>query len=170
MMQLDFAILETYNSKIIAVADTSSYPASKRIENPFLEVATPGFEKKGLTFSPGAINIFNSTALGLTTAGIPPVDLPDGIYRIRYSVRPNYENYAEKTILRITAIKERFDKAFLMADLPCIGCERKLNAGRKLEQISLYLQYALAAAATCNEKLAMDLYRKALKMLDKIKC
>ena len=170
MTTLDIAVIETHNPGMLAIADVSTYTAGKNIESPFVEITPPGFEKVGLAFTARSVNIYNSTSLGLTSETIKPVSLPDGIYKIRYSIRPAYEHFTERTILRITALKERFDLAFLQSEP--LGCAPKESEKirRKLDVISFYMQYSISAASICNDKLAMDLYRKAAKLLDKFNC
>jgi hypothetical protein len=170
MIYLDIAIVETHNPAILAIADVSSYASGKNIESPFIEISTPGFDKVGLSFVPRSVNIFNSTTLKLTGPDSRPVKLPDGVYKIRYSIRPAYENYTEKSILRLTSLKERFDLAFLQSDPTCCSSREAEKIRRKLDTIAFYIQYAISAAAICNDHLAMDLYRKAVKLLEKFNC
>lgn len=170
MIHLDIAIVEAHNPMVLAVADVSTYPLGKVIENPFIQISAPGFDKVGLTFTPRAVNVFNSASLNLTGAEVKPMALPDGIYKLRYSVRPNYEVYVERNILRITALKQRFDLAFLKSDPFCCATRQGEKIKSKLDNISFHLQYAMAAASICNDHLAMDLYRKAVKLLEKFNC
>ncbi|NLR60687.1 hypothetical protein HGH93_21435 [Chitinophaga polysaccharea] len=170
MNYLDIAIVEAHNSQIIAIADVSTYTVGKAIDNPFIEISPPGFGKVSLTFTPRSVNVFNSTSLKLTAGEVKPAVLPDGIYKIRYSIRPNYENFVEKNILRISALKERFDRAFLRNDPFSCSVRQAGKISSKLDMISFYLQYAMAAAGICNDHLAMDLYRKASRLLEKLDC
>lgn len=170
MTILDIAIVETHNPGILAVADVSTYSSGKNIESPFVEISPPGLDKVGLSFTARSVNIFNSSSLKLTGDGVKPAPLPDGIYKIRYSIRPEYEHFVERSILRITALKERFDLVFLQSDPFCGSSRENEKMQRKLDTISFYMQYAISAAATCNDKLAMDLHRKAAKLLDKFNC
>ncbi|SEW21506.1 hypothetical protein SAMN05428988_3218 [Chitinophaga sp. YR573] len=170
MIILDIDLIETYNSSILAIADVSSYPPEKNIENPFIEITPPGFSKVGLSFIPKTVNLFNSTSIELTNPEVKPAPLPDGIYHLKYSVRPNYEIYTQKTFLKTNGIRERFDIAFLKADVSNCDSRSAARFRSKLDLISFYLQYAMAAANICNEKLAMDLYRKAQRLLDKFDC
>lgn len=170
MIYLDIAIVEAHNPAILAIADVSTYTSGKNIDSPFVEITPPGFDKIGLSFVPRSVNIFNTTTLKLTGPDNKPGTLPDGIYKIRYSIRPAYENYTEKSILRLTSLKERFDLAFLQSDPSCCSSHQEEKVRRKLDTIAFYIQYAISAAAICNDKLAMDLYRKAVKLLDKFNC
>lgn len=169
MISLDIAIIETHNPSVLAVADVSTYTTGKKIDSPIIEITPPGLAKVGLSFSPRSVNIYNSTVLKITSEDIKPQPLPDGIYKLRYSIRPSYENFVEKSILRLTHLKERFDLAFLQADPLCQTRESE-KIRKKLDTISFYIQYAISAAAICNDNLAMDLYRKASKLIDKFHC
>lgn len=165
---LNISILETYNSAEIAVLDTSSYPStSYQVQNPYIEITPPGFFKQIQVFTPRSINIYNAVTLNMAADS---TGLPDGLYKIRYSINPNYENFIEKSYYKIDQLRASFDKAFLsMGDILCNS-----NSSEKtrlwLNEVEFYIQAAVAAANSCNDKLAQEFYEKAKKFLDKIHC
>lgn len=167
---LDIDIIENYNSHILSVADVSDYPVGMKIENATLEITVPGFERKFLSFAPRQINVYNSATLGLTAPDVCNSPLPDGLWHIKYSVRPNYERYTERTFMRIFLLQEKFDRAFLKLDLLCSFCDNDGKLRKLLGDIQLYIQGAVAAAENCNEKLALSFYLRAEKMLKNIDC
>lgn len=167
---LGIAIVPVYNASVLAVADVSSYPPGFTPVGSFLEVTAPGFEKQVLAFTAGQINIYNSRTLDLTAETAPVAPLPDGVWKLKYSVRPNYERFVEKVFMRLDQILEQFDSAVLKADLSAGGCCQPDKGKKELDIVEFYLQAAMAAANKCNEKLAIDYYRKAKKMLDKTAC
>jgi hypothetical protein len=89
---------ETNNTKTFRVLDCSIYNPDLNIKCAILEITPPGFNiaaaydlKKGFDL------IVNSGNLGLTksfTQNNAP-NLPDGVYKIKYSVNPNDKLYVE---------------------------------------------------------------------------
>lgn len=69
-------------------------------------------------------NIFGSDTLGITEAGCKQ-PLPDGIYKLKYSIAPAYANYVERTIMRVDRLQEKFDNAFLQLDM--MQCDSALR-------------------------------------------
>lgn len=164
---LNISILETYNAAEISILDTSQYPLSYTPQNPYIEITPPGYFKQIQVFTPRSINVYNSVTLNMSD---DPGTLPDGIYKIRYSITPNYQTFVEKSYYKIDQLKEAFDRAFLsMGDILCDS-----HASEKtrlyLNEAEFYIQAAVAAANSCNDKLAQELYEKAKKMIDKIHC
>lgn len=166
--KLDIAVHNTYNSNILAIADVSFYPIGFNPNNPYIEITPPGMPKVTLLFTPKGMNIFNSENLNLTSGC--PGPLPDGIYLLRYSIHPNYENFVEKSILRIDATMEKLDALYLGINLQRFDDKVVESTLEQVDVIELLLQGAMSAANECDEKLAYDLFRRANKHIDKIKC
>lgn len=163
MSVLDIAVIPTYNLNLFAVADGSTYNAIPT--SPTIEITPGNFAKVVLPFTPSELNIFNSTDLGLTT-GTNYIPLPDGIYQLKYSIAPAYENYVTKTLLKVDQLQEKFDKAFLKLEM--MECDRAIKTQQKVELSTAYflIQGAMAAANNCATVEAMKLYAQASKMLD----
>lgn len=167
--KLNINILPSYNTSILMVADVSQYVAGTVINNPYIEITPPGFQTATLIFSPKSINSYNSYSLNLTKEDcISP--LPDGIYKLKYSIAPNYENYVEKSYFKIDQILELFDAAFLKLDITNCDFRFDKKYRKKLDEIELFIQSAVSAANKCNDKLAMELYRMALKLINQLNC
>lgn len=163
-MNLDFLITPTYDTKTISIADISVYDNEPpQVSTPTLEVSIPGFDVVSLEFIPQEFNVLNSTILGITEEGEDP--LPDGIYVFRYSVAPAYENFVEKTIMRVNVLQESFDEAFMKLDM--MQCDQAIKKQEKVELNTIYyfIQGAIAAANNCATDKANELYNKASKML-----
>lgn len=165
-LKLDLAIIEVYNPFVLTIADVSTYPTGKVINNSYIDITAPGFVKKTLIFTPRQVNIFSSAALDMN----PNQQLPDGIWKLRYSIQPNYQDYTDKSYLKIDLLKEKFDRAFMAVDINECNTYIKNHKKEMLDEIERFIQAAMAAANQCNEKLALELYLKANKMLDKINC
>ena len=165
-LQLDILVVPTYSVLTIGIADASVYPTNPPVVSaPSIEIDIPGFGTKILPFVPGEINVFTSSNLGITDVGCNQ-PLPDGIYRIKYSVAPAYANYVEKTILRVDRLQEKFDDAFLQLNM--MECDRalKTQSSVQLNTINFFIQGAIAAANNCAIDEANKLYTQANRMLD----
>ncbi len=161
---LDIAILPTYNVETIAVSDLSTYDPSPPT-TPTLEINVPNFGSVYLTFAYNQTNIFDSTDLGLTTAG-NEVGLPDGIYCFKYTVDPANTYYVEKSIMRVDRLQLKFDEAFMRLDM--MECDQpiKKQSMVDLQTIYFYIQGAIAAANNCATVESQKLYIQANNMLD----
>ncbi len=168
-IKLDINIIPSYNTHTLIIGDASEYPFGTAINNPYLEVTPPGFQKVTLIFSPKNLNVYNSNSLNLTDSDCTQ-PLPDGIYKLKYSIQPNYEIYTEKSFFKIDQLLELFDSAFLKLDI--IDCNLSYNQKmrKKLHEIELFIQSAVSAANKCNDKLATDLYKMAYKLLKQLNC
>lgn len=163
-LKLDILVVPTYNTKLIGIADASTYPSNP--SSPSIEITVPSFGVISLPFNINDYNIFNSTSLGITSVGEPIVDLPDGIYNLKYSITPAYVNYVNKTIIRIDKLQEKFDSAFMKLDM--MECDRALKTQSKvtLSTIQFLIQGAVSAANECAEQESNKLYNQANYMLD----
>lgn len=162
---LDLYFPPSHDLKSLIVVDISTYPVNFTIVNPTVEITPPSFLKKNLTFATSAINIFNSNLLGLTCIGCDRVDLPDGIWKIKYSVAPANDNFVERTFIKVDVLKRRYENAFLCTDITECDGDVKENKLDALDQIEIYINGAIAAANQCNNILAMKLYNIADKMI-----
>lgn len=170
---LDINIVKTHNIRTIGIADTSVY-ATSIINGPVIEITPPGFKKVALDFTVKSVNIFNSNSLKITNAcseqDLSP--LPDGIWKIKYSITPALDNYVEKSFMRTDYIRCMYDRAFLGIDMSnCVGCTSDLIHTKKneLQEIRLLIDGAVASANDCDEDGAMYKYRKAMDKLKRIK-
>ena len=85
-LQLDILVVSTYDVNTLGVADASVYPTNPPVVSaPSIEIEIPGFGTKILPFVPNETNVFTSSNLGITEVGCNQ-PLPDGVYRIKYSV------------------------------------------------------------------------------------
>ncbi len=169
---------DTLNKCILRVVDTSVYNSQVTVKCPLLEITPPGFLRP-VQFTEADISIgfnLNLTAcdLGLqnTSCGTEFYDLPDGIYIIKYSVSPNEYVYVEYNHLRITCALRKIQDIYCELNLgacdPPASVKTTLNEVRMIEQ---YLKAAKAMVEFCLEPTkGMDLYRYAVKLLDKLKC
>lgn len=168
--RLNFSIQDTHDFKTLGIVDTSWYNPDITIETPTIEILAPGYVWAASPFfMVKALNVYNSNGLGITKASCEQelVDLPDGLWKIKYSICPNDKLFIEKFFLKTDKIQCRFSHALLSLDLklPSDSDEEKLKR-KKLDEIEFYITGAISAANNQNAKLAHDLYQKADKLLD----
>lgn len=166
-LQLDILVVPTYNTLTLGVADASIYPTNPPVvSSPTIEITVPGFDVVSLPFNVNDFNIFNSLSLGLSQFGQPLLPLPDGVYKLRYTVAPAYENFVEKTIIRVEMLQQKFDEAFMKLDM--MECDRAIKTQQKVDLNTVYffIQGSIAAANNCAVAEANKLYNQASMMLD----
>lgn len=164
-LNLDFLVVPTYNTLTLGVIDASVYPTTPpSVTSPTIEITPPGFDVAIIPFNVDDYNVFTSSNLGITAVGVNQ-PLPDGVYHIKYSIVPAYENFIEKSIMRTDRIQERFDEAFMkLSMMECDGPIRK-QAKETLSSIYFFIQGAIAAANNCAIVEANKLYAQADRML-----
>ena len=166
-LNLDIIIIPTYNTYTLAVVDNSTYPTTPpSVTSPTIQIDVPGFGLVTKTFNVAETNVFNSTDLGITTAG-NELPIPDGIYGVKYSIAPHDSPYyVEKSIMRVDQLQEKFDGAFMQLDM--MECDKAIKTQSKVELMSVYffLQGAIAAANNCANVESAKLYAQANNMLD----
>jgi hypothetical protein len=168
--QLDLTILDSHNPKLLVIADSSVYPTGWNIISPTMGITVPGYAEKQIPFVPQDINIYNSNTLGITcdvdTCALQ--DLPDGIYTFKYVIAPALTYNVRKNILRVDRLYSKFDEKFL--NLEIFTCDGQLRRNQKmlLDDTEFYIQGAISAGNRCANKLALELYQKAWKLLDKL--
>ena len=166
-LQLDILVVPTYNTLTLGIADASIYPTNPPVvSSPTIEITVPGFDVVSLPFNVNDFNIFNSLSLGLSTFGQPLLPLPDGVYKLKYTVAPAYENFVEKTIIRVEQLQEKFDEAFMKLDM--MECDRAIKTQQKVDLNTIYffIQGAIAAANNCAVAESNKLYNQANMMLN----
>jgi hypothetical protein len=153
--------------------DTSVYVDLVPVTCPTLNVTVPGFTYSvQLTYVPGSNVILTACDLQIQLENCEQqfLNLPDGVYVIKYSVSPNEVVYVEYNHLRITQALVRYNE--VMCDLDISDCKPTCEQELKLKQLRLIRQYldaAIAKVETCHEpQKGMTLYNYAIKMLDTV--
>jgi len=180
---LSLEVPTVMNPCIMKLFDTSVYATNPTmpITCPTLNVTVPGYgystEITGLKMD----NFVLYSQLTLTACdlqlqtvdcGSSYVNIPDGIYIIKYSVSPNSTVYVEYNHLRITEALIKYNK--ILCDVDTAACDPPFRVKEKLEAlrfIFMYLQSAVSKVETCHEpQKGMSLYNYALKLLNKLSC
>lgn len=169
MIILDINIIDTHNSKTIGIADSSTYDPNVTISNATIEITPPGgYSRLSLPFQIRSINTFNSNNVGITSACESEnlVAMPDGLWILRYSINPNLSTFIIKTYLRTTLLECRLQKSLLgaLTDLKTPFSQRE-KVKKKLLDIQILIEGAIAAANRLDTATATDLYNRADKLI-----
>ena len=166
VLNLDFLVIPTYNTLTLGLLDYSTYPTEPPIVvSPTIEINIPGFGLVYKDFNVQGITIINSYDLGLSSID-ESITIPDGIYKLKYSIAPAYDNYVEKSIMRADKIQEKFDNAFMKLDLMECDLALKKQSSVYLNTVNFLIQGSIAAANNCAETQSYKLYNQADRMLD----
>jgi hypothetical protein len=167
--RLNFDIIDTHDFKTLGITDVSWYNPDITIETPTIEILPPGYTIAASPFfMVGALNVYNSNGVGITKASCEEelVDLPDGLWKIKYSICPNDKLFIEKFFLKTDKIQCRYTQALLSLDLNLPSdSDVEKQKRRKLADIEFYITAAIAAANNQDAKKASDFYKKANKLL-----
>jgi hypothetical protein len=172
---LSLEVPTVMNPCILSINDTSIYSTLVPVTCETLNVTVPGFSYSNqIDVTAGFTQILTGCDLQLqtTNCGTSYVNLPDGIYIIKYSVSPNDVVYVEYNHLRITNALIRYNKALCNLDLA--ACEPTVKVQQRMEKlrvIKMYLDAAKAKVEYCLEpQNGMSIYNYAIKLLDKYDC
>jgi hypothetical protein len=168
--RLSFDIIDTHDFKTLGILDTTWYNPDIKVETPTIEIIPPGYTIVASPFYMiKGLNIYNSNGLGITRASCEEdlVDLPDGIWRVKYSICPNDKLFIERFFLKTDKIWCRYTQAFLTLDLKNAESKKDVERKKKLNEIEFYINGAIAASNNQDAKNAIDLYNKAEKALSR---
>ena len=172
---LSLEVPTVMNPCILTVMDTSVYTDLIPVVCETLNITVPGFQYSvQLDVSAGFIMNITACDLNLQTenCGTEYVDIPDGIYIIKYSVSHNDVVYVEYNHMRITKALNRYYN--ILCRLDVADCDPPFKIKQKLEQLNLikmYLEAAKSKVEFCHEpQKGMTLYNYALKLLNKMDC
>ena len=171
--KLCFDVPDTSCPHVLKIIDASIYDDSLNVECIRLDVYLPG------SVIPIYITDFDKDFnLSLSAVDLKLQDpgedttmiLPDGIYKIRYSVSPNEYVYKEKYHLRTTLLDNQYYHELCKIQLE--SCEPTKEQHEKLHNlryIRLYIDAAKAKAEHCDSPLqAVDMMLYAERLLNKI--
>lgn len=162
-MVLDLNMLPSLTLKKMVFIDTSDYGDNKvTVTN--LEITPPGFNKVNVPFTKDSVNVYDSISFNTSCSTFNV--LPDGVYKVKYSL-PEYGEFIERSFLRTALLECKFGKVLLSFHLED-DCFDKTSL-TKINEIRSMIEAAISAANNCDNSLAMKLYNKASKLLDRIK-
>ena len=172
---LSLEVPTVMNTCILTVMDTSQYAEIIPVTCPYLNITVPGFQYSvQLNVIEGFVENITACDLNLQTSncGTEYVDIPDGIYIIKYSVSPNEVVYVEYNHMRITKALNRYYN--ILCRLDVADCDPPFKIKQRLQELNLikmYLEAAKSKVEFCHEpQKGMSLYNYALKLLNKMDC
>lgn len=177
--QLALDIPETNNVSIFRVVDASTYEKSLEAKCATLQITSPGFTSPAeidvttyaSTKMPSFNLVLNACTLGFSAGDCKPVApaLPDGIYKLKYSLSPNDKVYVEYYHLRTTQTYNVYNQQLCKLELAT--CEPSVEVRARLNELRLiksYIEAAKIKAEDCHDpNLAMELLLYAKKRMDK---
>lgn len=165
-------IPDTACETILRVWDASVYGQGLDVDCPRLDIWLPGFTAPVYytDLTPGFVKNLNAIDLGFQHPQDDcAVNLPDGIYKIRYSVSPNDKVFVEYYHLRTTRITNMYYRELCKVQLePCEPTAETHQKLHDLRYIKMYIDAAKAKAEYCHSpKQATDMLAYAEKLLEK---
>ena len=160
---LNIVLVDTHNPDTIGIMDLSVY-GNKKIVSPTMEITPPGFPKKVVVFATKEVNIYGSQDLGINCDH--DSGLPDGVYQIKYSIKPNEKFVITKYFMKVSGILSNLYNLFLSQEVDC-PCSKGYT--EDISKVKLLIEGAVSAANLCDTKTAQNLYKTAnkyLKMID----
>jgi len=173
--ELSLIFLDNPDPKIMYIQDTSVYNPDVEVENPLLKITPPNFSTQYVVEYPvSSLIVFNSNALGWTnTSDYEQLSvLPDGLWVITQSVKPNdciYKTYNHFRIVNLKKsilcyVSEQLDSSDSNCDLSSYWYEDFF----KLLQ---FLESAKYIAECCgNTKKATVMYNYVNNQFKKYNC
>lgn len=164
--------------KVFYIQDVSVYNSDIDTENPFLSIMPPNFTEGFLFEYPiGKTIPINSNIFKWTNTPYynSLSDLPDGLYQIEQSVKPNELVKKSYIYFRITYLKtkllEKVSEQFNIQNASCFGCSKDESWYKELFEQIQWLELSKFMAETegkCDE--AKLIYNEVLKFYNKFDC
>lgn len=165
-------IPETACDTILKIWDSSVYGVGLDVDCPRLDIYLPGFAVPVYytTLTPGFVLNLTAVDLNLQTANPTTLlTLPDGLYKIRYSVSPNDKVFVEYYHLRTTNITNFYYQELCKVQLE--DCEPDAEQHQKLHDlryIKMYIDAAKAKTEYCHApNQGVEMLAYAEKLLQK---
>lgn len=170
--ELYLEVSEAPNLKVLRLFDTSRYCNDDDITNYLIEVL-PVNKDKWLTFhvQKNFSLALNSSSLGYRkVADVEALrDLPDGIYEIKQSYKPNIDTLVQYMHLRTVELRHKLSIQWdaLVSDSCKITRQEFHDQRDKLREIDEFIMAAKYKVEECHEKKeGKELYEWAVKLLE----
>jgi hypothetical protein len=167
-------IPERYSDpKVLLLRDTSIYMPFEDPENFLLEILSPTVSRWiSYQVNAGFSLTLNGSSLKMQSAKTSNElqSLPDGVYTLRMSVKPNFSTLVEFDHLRTVQVQRKYDEVLCnLYSTQCSITRKEFEEKRKqLLSILMDLKAAIAKVEICHEKAeGIDLYEKVKKDLKK---
>lgn len=170
--ELSLEVSEFCNPKVLRIFDTSNYCGDGVIENYLIEILSPQkttwvtfFVQKNFSLAVNSSSLKYKKVADVSDL----IDLPDGIYEIKQSYKPNAYTislfYHLRTIDLRLKLRKQWDN--LISDKCNISREEYFVNRDKLREIDEFISAAKFKVEECNEKKeGKELYEWAVKLLE----
>ncbi len=172
--ELNLDVAKSFNLKIMRLVDTSNYFDGEEIDNYLIEVL-PVNRSKWVTFNVAKdfSLVLNSSNLGYQKVdkSIGLADLPDGIYEIKQSYKPNSQTVGHYYHLRTSSLILKYIE--VLGEHFSEQCAKDKRTYREEEDLLVSIrQYIEAAEYMVSEKLDKDsgikFYNQAVDLIKKL--
>lgn len=146
--QLSLEIPDTNNINVLRLFDTSLYAEDLGTNCGLLQITSPGFNAPvSIEVLPQFNLVLNACTLGIQSSGCGTIcnPIPDGIYKVRYSIAPNDKVYVEYDYLRLTQTNNKYYN--MLASLEMSACEPDADVKEQLKELRLIRSFLDAAKA-----------------------
>lgn len=169
---------EDSNPKTFRLLDASEYNPDIEVNNALLEITPPGFNTTVLKVDPKFNIVINASLLNIlkvkTYSKLP--NLPDGIYKIKYSINPNNKTAIEENYFRLTLLNQKYYKA--VYTLLSKKCDMHLSDFEAQKREIIWIREVIDAAKfaveeVCDTQKGIEFYSEANDLLNtylKIAC
>lgn len=157
--------------RFLRLADNSVYNSEIDVENAILEITPPGYACAvfyGL--EKGFNSMFNSGSLRINVAKKPKdlVIIPDGVYKIKFSVKPNTQLFVEYDMLRTCQLQKSLAQSIgnlfrERASLLKRDFDSKLDQLTWIKQLAEASKYMVDELEDSNE--GVNLYNESVRLL-----
>lgn len=170
--ELFLEVSDDMNPKVMRLFDTSHYCDDTTLENYLIEILPvnkstwrPFFVQKGFSL------VLNSSNLAYKKVGEVSglIELPDGIYEIKQSYKPNVYTMQHYLHLRTTSLRHKIRSEWnKLVDKTCKLSEAEYVLNRdKLREIEEFLLAAKYKVEECHDKKqGKEMYEWAVKLLE----
>lgn len=166
--------IKTDDCKILRLADNSFYNPALPVTNGILEVTPPGYDCPVIFNVDQYFNVgLNSTTLKINTgmADSQLGALPDGVYAIKYSIKPNNSLFVEYDMLRnCQQVHQYINEICKLFTAKCDLTKKDFECKRtKLIWIRELIDAAKYKVDECGErKEGLALYNEATNLLKEL--
>lgn len=162
--------------KVLKLIDASSYNTDIPVENGLLEVTPPGFScAVSFTVDQDFSIVINSSNLHIAPAVTQEdlIDLPDGVYHYKYSIKPNDKLFVEYSSMRNCQLLQKYyyEICTLFTERDKITRKEFEHKRKHLIWTKELIDASKYKVEECgDEQAGIDLYNEANRQLDKRRC
>lgn len=169
--QLILDIRDTSDVRTLRIDDSSFYNPNIKVECGLLEITPPGYiESINFNVEEGFSTVLNSSNLRLSKVRVYTdlSALPDGIYKIKYSIKPNSSAWVEYDYMRVNTILKQYNTELCSIKLQPSPLDKKTKERlKRIREIKGYIDTSkLEVDEFGNRWRGLELYKYAQELLN----